>query len=118
MFLLLAAIPAIARPVDLRCDYLTNPLGIDSVQPRLSWKSDSVERNWTQSAYQILVATSRSLIDQGKPDVWDSGKQTSSESVGIPYGSPSLVARRRYYWTVRVWDAHDRMATPVEAAWW
>ena len=31
--LILLAGNALARPVDLRCDYLTNPLGIDAGQP-------------------------------------------------------------------------------------
>ncbi len=118
IFLLLAVTSAIARPVDLRCDYLTNPLGIDNAQPRLSWRSDSLERDWRQGAYQILVATTMSTLAQGKADVWDSGKQSSAESIGIPYGGPSLSGLRRYYWTVRVWDAQGRMATPAEEAWW
>jgi alpha-L-rhamnosidase len=46
-----------AGPVKLRCDYLDNPLGIDSEAPRLSWQSDSLARNWRQTAYQILVAS-------------------------------------------------------------
>ena len=29
------------RVVDLRCEYLSNPLGVDVVQPRLSWKLES-----------------------------------------------------------------------------
>ena len=28
-------------PTDLRCEYLVNPLGIDSRVPRLSWKLES-----------------------------------------------------------------------------
>ena len=32
------------RPADLRCEYLQNPLGIDVLQPRLSWKLESPEQ--------------------------------------------------------------------------
>src|SRR6201996_9090539 len=92
--LLLAAIVS-AKPVHLRCDYLENPLGIDSSQPNLSWQSDSSERDWRQTAYQIFVATSPDTLRSAKPDIWDSGKQSSSESVGIAYAGPALQSRER-----------------------
>jgi alpha-L-rhamnosidase len=109
-----AASAAIAAPVRLRCEYLENPLGIDSATPHLSWQNDSTERNWRQSAYQILV----SRVRGGKPDVWDSGRQSSADSVDIPYGGPKLESGKRYYWAVRVWDAHGKMAASAEPAWW
>ena len=109
---------AFGTPVRLRCESLLNPLGIDAEVPHLSWQSDSTERNWRQSAYQILVASSAELLRDGRADVWDSGKVSSDESVGIAYGGPKLESRRRYYWTVRVWDANGRSAQSSESAWW
>lgn len=109
---------AYATPVRLRCEYLENPLGIDAATPQLSWQSDSTERNWRQSAYQILVASSADRLHDGKADVWDSGRQNSGESVGILYGGPRLESRKRYYWSVRVWDANARMSESMEDAWW
>ena len=32
------AAESVFHPVDLRCEYLKNPLGIDRTNPRLSWK--------------------------------------------------------------------------------
>ena len=107
-----------ATPVHLRCEFLQNPLGIDSPAPHLSWQSDSPERNWRQSAYRILVASSPERLDHGKPDVWDSGKRESGESVGIAYGGPKLKSRPRYYWSVRVWDANRHVSQSTEPAWW
>ena len=45
---------------DIRCEYRTNPLGIDNTSPRLSWKlsEDNQIRGQKQTAYQILVASS------------------------------------------------------------
>jgi alpha-L-rhamnosidase len=111
---LVAASAAFAGPVRLQCEHLDNPLGIDSRVPRLSWQNDSPERNWRQSAYQILVSRSRG----GKADVWDSGKQLSAASLDIPYGGPQLESRKRYYWTVRVWDSHGKMSAAAAPAWW
>lgn len=59
--LVFAAVSAQARDLKverLRCEYLVNPLGVDSAQPRLSWTLDSKERGQVQTAYQILVASS------------------------------------------------------------
>lgn len=105
-------------PVRLRCESLQNPLGVDALKPRLSWQSDNSERNWRQSAYQILVAGSPAQLKAGHADIWDSGKISSPESVGIAYGGPSLESRKRYYWTVRVWDAAGRSTQSAETVWW
>lgn len=114
----LAAIGCLyGAPVDLRCDYLVNPIGIDSSAPHLSWRNESTERNWRQAAYQILVASRPEWLAAGKADIWDSGKVASQESVGIVYAGPQLQSGRRYYWTVRVWDHAGRMSQAAPA-WW
>ena len=111
-------IAAYAAPVHLRCESVENPLGIDVTTPHLSWQSDSNERNWMQSAYQIVVSTSPSPMFDGSTKVWDSGKITSAESVGVAYAGPKLEPRTRYYWSVRVWDSKGRSAQASETAWW
>ena len=107
-----------AVPVHLRCEYLQNPLGIDVPAPNLSWQSDNTERNWKQASYEVLVASSKALLQSGQADVWDSGKIDSDESVGIAYKGPALESRKRYYWMVRVWDAAGRTSDSNEDAWW
>jgi alpha-L-rhamnosidase len=107
-----------ANPVHLRCENLENPLGIDNPAPQLSWFSDNTERNWQQAAYQILVAGSAEQLHSGKADIWDSGKISSSESVGIAYAGPALESRRRYYWKVRVWSMKGEMSESGEIATW
>src|SRR5437868_6922723 len=107
-----------AAPVRLRCDYRDNPLGMDDVTPQFSWQSDSTEHNWRQSAYEILVASTPENLQGGSIDVWDSGKQSSSESVGIVYAGHPLESRKRYYWAVRVWDSNGQQTQSSESAWW
>ncbi len=115
---LFAAVAVQANPVHLRCEYLNNPLGIDADKPRLSWQSDSQERNWAQAAYRIVVASKAEFLSGGKADVWDSGKQASAESAGIAYRGPTLESRKRYYWSVRVWDSRGHMTQAPQPAWW
>jgi alpha-L-rhamnosidase len=109
---------ASATPVHLRCEYLVNPLGIDQTSPRLSWQSDNSTRNWKQSAYEILVATSPDKLAANQADVWDSGKKVSAESVGIAYAGLALESRHRYYWKVRTWDSSGTLSESSEPAWW
>ena len=118
LLLFFAAGLTTAAPVRLRSNYLDNPLGVDTPAPSLSWQSDSSERNWSQSAYQILVATTPDRLSSGKPDVWDSGKQTSAQSVDIAYAGPALKSGQRYYWTVRVWDSAGKLSQSAVPAWW
>lgn len=107
-----------AEPVRLRCDHRDNPLGIDSPAPRLSWQDDSTERDWSQTAYQVFVATCPEKLREGVADVWDSGMQSSGESVGIVYRGPSLAARKRYYWSVKVWDSRGQVTQAATPVWW
>jgi alpha-L-rhamnosidase len=89
---------------DLRCEYLRNPLGIDSSVPRLSWTLTSGRRGEVQTAYQILVSSSKQLLDANTGNLWDSGKVSSDESAQIEYHGKPLGSRRQCFWKVRVWD--------------
>jgi hypothetical protein len=101
--LALLASPGIT-PANLRCEYRVDPRGIDAVQPRLSWTLASSERAQVQSAYQILVASSRAGLDGGQADLWDSGEVASPESLNIPYAGKPLLSHQRCYWKIRAWD--------------
>ena len=105
------ALASAATPVDLVCEYQTNPLGIDEPHPRLSWKIASERPNWRQSAYQIQVRTEGALL-------WDTGKVVSKASIHRPYQGPPLRSATRYTWRVRVWDKEDRASPWSETAHW
>src|SRR6267154_4438039 len=103
--------------VNLRCEYKTNPVGIDVLQPRLSWELVSSVRATTQAAYQIRVAVSQAALASGEL-VWDSGKQSSDTSIQVPYQGPTLASGRRYYWQVEAWDNHGHVAGSSSSAYW
>ena len=98
-------------PQNLRCEYLSDPLGVDVRQPRFAWGLDHTARGQRQTAYQILVATQPGLLDQDKGDQWDSGKVVSEDSTQVVYSGKPLASGAAYYWKVRSWDK-DGNASP------
>jgi len=102
----------------LRVEYLTNPVGIDVVQPRLSWRIASTRRSTMQAAYQLQVDTSETRLTRGANPLWDSGKVASDTSVFVEYRGPATTSRSRYYWRVRVWDTNGRTSPWSPVAFW
>ena len=103
-------------PTDLTTEYAPNPISIDSQKPRFSWLLQSDRRNQSQSAYQILVASSAENLKSGRADKWDSGKVISDRSVNVPYAGNSLTSDETCHWQVRVWDQDDRASAYSEPA--
>jgi hypothetical protein len=54
----ICALGAPLKVKELRTESATNPIGVSN-SPRLSWKLDSNERVNSQSAHEILAATSK-----------------------------------------------------------
>lgn len=104
------------RPTRLRVEGVEDPLGVDADVPRLSWALASDARGARQSAYEVHVATGPDRL--AAPDVWDSGRVESDETLWIDYGGPTLDAGQRVWWTVRSWDAAGRPGPWAEPATW
>ncbi len=103
---------------DLLVEYLSNPVGIDTKEPRFSWSIQTKERGFQQSAYQVIVATSPEKLTAGAADIWNSGKMISANSVLVPFTNHTLSSGRRYYWKLKVWDAKDKVSAYSEMAYW
>ncbi len=108
-------------PTALRCDYSVRPLGIQSSHPRLGWQ---LSADWTsltglrQTAYQILVASSRATLLANSGDLWNSLKVSSNQSVNIRYAGRQLVSGQRCWWKVRVWGASGHASAWSKPALW
>jgi alpha-L-rhamnosidase len=114
MFIVLTCVHCTDRKkieiVSLKCEYVSNPIGIDVTQPRFSWILQSDQRGQKQTAYQILVASSSDLIKRNSGDLWDSEKVESNQSVHILYEGNKLSSAKTYYWKVRVWDRNEQVS--------
>ena len=96
-------VPGNCKPVNLACDYLVNPLGVDNPAPRLSWMLNDTRRGARQTAYQVMVGKDSLQLVAGKGDTWDSGKK-NTEEILITYSGEGLTPFTKYYWKVNVWD--------------
>ncbi|MBC3758677.1 family 78 glycoside hydrolase catalytic domain [Hyunsoonleella sp. SJ7] len=98
--------PSSVKLTDLRCEYRTDPLGIENASPRLSWKlvDETATRGQKQTAYQILVASNLDNLNNNTGDLWDSGKVKSNQSVNNTYQGAPLASAKQYYWKVKIWD--------------
>ncbi|RAJ68677.1 alpha-L-rhamnosidase [Streptomyces sp. Amel2xB2] len=106
----------VLRAGGLTTEYSDRPLGLDTPRPRLSWTLSSPVPDQLQHAYRIRVASSPERL--GDPDVWDSGRRASRQSVLVPYDGPALDPRTRYHWSVRVWDGEGRPSPWSAPSWW
>jgi alpha-L-rhamnosidase len=96
----------------LRCEYLENPLGIDSPSPRFSWQLNDPRPGARQTAYRVWVGTDFLAVANGLGDTWDTGGQRSDRML-IEYGGEELKPFTRYFWTVQVWDQNGKAAPPA-----
>lgn len=101
----------------LRCEYLSDPLGIDVLRPRLGWRVVGTEAGEEQTAYRILAASSAGALAEGA-DLWDSGRVESDRSAHLVYGGKPPGSGERVYWCVRLWDRRGRPGSLSATAWW
>ncbi len=87
-----------AKPVQLNCEHLSNPIGIDEMHPRLSWQSADTIEGEGQTAYQLMIGN-----DPKSLALWDSKKINSTKQL-VTYDGKSLQPFTRYYWTVKIWN--------------
>ncbi|TMM52009.1 DUF4976 domain-containing protein [Maribacter algarum] len=99
-----------AAPTDLTVELIRAPeteVKIFDLQPEFGWTVPIGSK--FQSAYQILVASSQSIIDSNNGDIWDSKRVASNASTDVEYAGESLEVGKTYYWKVRIWEEENRL---------
>jgi hypothetical protein len=104
-------------PNGLMVDFLqgSKVLGIINPSPEYGWIVHSPSTDDIQSAYHILVASNREVLQKDGADMWDSKKIASPNSINIIYEGQPLLSNTSYYWKVKTWckvarDAHGPMS--------
>jgi alpha-L-rhamnosidase len=101
-------------PTGLLCDLLPHPelAAITNKTPDFGWIVNAGVKEDYQTAYQVQVATSASLLQEGHVDLWDSGKISSNQSINIRYSGKGLQPDQKYCWRVCTWGR-----TGKQSAW-
>jgi hypothetical protein len=99
--------PVVVSP---RVENLTNPAGIETLQPRLSWQITSTGRAVMQTRYRILVADDPAKLALATGNIWDTKEVNSEQSQWVPYAGKPLQAGQSYYWKVMIWDNQGGMS--------
>ncbi|NER17823.1 sulfatase-like hydrolase/transferase [Spongiivirga citrea] len=105
-----------AAPTDLTVELIREPsedVEIFDLKPEFGW-TVPIESEF-QSAYQILVASNKSIIEANNGDVWDSGRVGALSSTNIEYAGTPLEIGKTYFWKVRIWDEANRLVDYSEA---
>ena len=109
-----AAASAGDSPYGLTVEYRTDPVGMDVMRPRFSWKvPDCGARKVMQTAYHVRVATDAPCL--AMPDVWDSGEVESGQSINIEYAGRPLEPSKEYFWSVETTDNHGHRSVSPPA---
>ncbi len=102
-------------PKHLLCEYLSNPIGVDSENPRFRWQISDKREGATQNAYKIIVGTDLEEVLNGSGDMWNTGKVVD-ESTLVTYRGKPLKPFTKYYWTVQVWDKDKKESDASKVA--
>lgn len=92
---------------NLKCEYLMNPIGIDTPEPRFTWQIKGDKTGIKQTAYEILVGTDSLEVLSGKGNLWNSRKIEASHSL-VSYSGKKLNPFTKYFWSVKVWNENGR----------
>ncbi|MFV0268187.1 MAG: family 78 glycoside hydrolase catalytic domain [Draconibacterium sp.] len=103
-------------PENLKSEYLVNPIGIDTKNPRFTWQLLAEESGIQQRAYQVIVGTDSSNVAAGNGDAWNSGS-IQAETIPVKYEGAGLQPFTKYFWKVKVqlqngsWTANSKVAS-------
>ncbi len=112
---------SLTEVINLKCEYKTNPLGIDEVHPRLSWiliSRKNKVRGIKQKAYRILVSSTQFKLNNNHGDLWDSEKIISDQTSQIVYDGKKLFSKAECWWKVKIWDQDNIQSEWSEPAFW
>jgi alpha-L-rhamnosidase len=103
------------QPVNLQCEYLDHPIGIDVATPRLLWQLKDERPGALQKAFQLIVGTDSMEVAKGKGDCWNTKKIKSADQL-VLYKGETLRPFTKYFWKVILWDKNNKKNLPSAIA--
>lgn len=93
--------------------YQFNPVNLSFEKDSFSWDVSNTTQE--QTAYQILVASSKEKLDLNIGDVWNSKKVSSEAKKVLKNKDLKLIPNKVYYWKMRIYDELRRTGKYTEA---
>lgn len=109
------AAPKDGQPVQLKCEHVMNPLGVDVPNPRLTWMIKDDRPGASQSAYQVYVGKDSVSVSKNQASEWNTGKRPA-DAIIVSYGGKKLEPQTKYFWKVTVWDKNGQPASSEVAS--
>ena len=92
---------------NLRCEYTSNPIGVFTQHPVLTWNARHLKRGAFQKAYRVVASSSLNNLENEQYDKWDSGKVENRENAFLKYDGETLHSAERVFWRIIIWDNDD-----------
>ncbi len=104
-----------SAPTGLMIEFIRQPATVllKDNTPEFGWLVS--KEAISQSAYQILVASNKTNIDNNLGDVWNSKQVRSNQSSNVSFKGSELKPGVQYYWKVRIWDIDNRTSSYSES---
>ena len=90
------------------CENKINPLGVPADKIYFSWELAASENDQFQTAYQLVIASSKEKLNTHNYDVYNSSFIKTDANIMIAYKGKALQTSKTYYWKLRVWDKNNK----------
>ncbi|GAB3937117.1 glycoside hydrolase family 78 protein [Mucilaginibacter myungsuensis] len=86
---------------DVKCEYLADPIGMDTPHPRFTWRLQDDRQGAKQTAYRIVVG--KTVAELAKGTAWNTGWVKSDAQLAT-YAGAALKPFTKYFFRVDVAD--------------
>ena len=97
--------PTSSSPLNLSVSEVENQLGLVLHEKAYNWEVPAAIGK--QTAWQILVASTKQRLDADVGDIWDSGKRYSAGNKEVRHAGLAFESGQKVWWKVRIWDEND-----------
>ena len=91
-------------PTGLMVEFIREPEQVPILDPKPEFSWIVPDMAESQTAYQILVSSSKEKLARNEVNFWNSNKTPGSRSSEIEYAGGNLSNNTTYFWKVRIWN--------------
>ncbi|MBC6112741.1 family 78 glycoside hydrolase catalytic domain [Pedobacter fastidiosus] len=93
--------------INLKTEYLQNPIGIDNPTPRFTWQMQDSKNGAKQTSFRILVDTDSIALTKADGKLWNTGWLKSDKQL-ITYSGQLLKPFTKYFWRIELSDGNKK----------